>query len=130
MSLQSLLGLVSGSPHSSTIGSGGWLLNSIVRRSSFLAGPSTDRAAVGKPRPQMNSLTLRWLGLAIRIHGLERRGRRAKDSQSSWRIVERCLFWTAWSRSKTRLVRKKDAYVSLPSRRFCASSLLSIAGFV
>ena len=45
------------------------------------------------------------------------------------RIVEPYLFWTAWSRSKIRLVHKKDGYVSLPSRRFCASLLLSIRDF-
>ena len=64
MSLQSLPGLVSESPRSSTIGSDGWLLNIIVLRSSFLAGPSTDRAPVGTLRPQMNFLTLlsAWFG--------------------------------------------------------------------
>ena len=129
MSLQSLPGPVSGSPRSSTIGSDGWLLNIIVLRSSFLAGPSTDRAAVGTLRPQMNFLTRLSLGLEIQIHGSERRGRRAKDWRSSSRIVEPCWFWMAWSRSKIRLVHKKDGYVSLPSRRFCASSLLSIRGF-
>ena len=35
----------------------------------------------------------------------------------------------AWSRSKIRLVHKKDGYVSLPSRRFCGSLLPSIRGF-
>jgi hypothetical protein len=44
------------SPHLSTIGSAEWLLNTIVLRNSFLAGPSTDRAAVGTLRPQANSL--------------------------------------------------------------------------
>ena len=38
-------------------------------------------------------------------------------------------FWMAWSRSKIRLVHKKEGCVSLPSRRFCASSLPSIRGF-
>ena len=42
----------------------------------------------------------------------------------------RVWFWMAWSRSKIRLVHKKDGYVSLPYRRFCASSLPSIRGFV
>ena len=129
MSLQSLPGPGSGSPRSSTIGSDGWLLNIIVLRSSFLAGPSTDRAPVEALRPQMNFLTLLSLGLEIQIHGSERRGRRAKDWRSSSRIVEPYWFWTAWSRSKIRLVHKKDGYVSLPSRRFCASLLLSIRGF-
>ena len=68
-------------------------------------------------------------GLAIQIHGSERRGRRAKDWRSSSRIVEPYWFWTVWSRSKIRLVHKKDGYVSLPSRRFCANSLPSIRGF-
>jgi hypothetical protein len=73
--------------------------------------------------------TLRSLGLEIQIHGSERRGRRAKDWLSSSHIVELCWCWMAWSRSKIRLVHKKDGYVSLPSRRFCANSLLSIRGF-
>jgi len=58
MSLQSLPGLGSESRHSSTIGSDGWLLNIIALRSLFLAGPFTDRAAVGTLRLQMNSSTL------------------------------------------------------------------------
>ena len=129
MSLQSLPGLASESPRSLTIGSEGWLPNIIVLRSSFLAGPFTDRAAVEALRPQMNSLMPLSLGLEIQIHGSERRGRRAKDWRNSSRIVEPCWFWMAWSRSKIRLVHKKDGYVSLPSRRFCASLLLSIRGF-
>src|SRR5215831_9587085 len=87
-SLQSLPGPVLGSPRSSTIGCDGWLLNNIVPRSSFLVGPSTDRAAMGALRPQMNSLTRLSLGLEIHIHGSELRGRRAKDWRSSLRIVE------------------------------------------
>src|SRR5271157_1875959 len=129
MSLQSLPGLGSGSPRLLTIGCGGWLLNSIVRRSSFLAGPSTDRARVGTLRPQTNFLTLLSLGLEIQIHGLARGGRRAKDWRSSSRIAEPYWCWMAWSRSKIRLGHKKDAYVSLPSRCFCASSPHSIRGF-
>ena len=117
-SLQSLPGPVSGSLRSSTIGSDEWLLNIIVLRSSFLAGLSTDRAPAGTLRPQMNFLTLLSLGLEIQIHGSERRGRRAKDWRNSSRIVERYWFWTAWSRSKIRLVHKKDDYAILPSRRF------------
>ena len=70
MSLQSLPGLVSGSPRSSIIGFDGWLLNIIVLRNSFLAGPSTDRVQLGGLRPQMNFLTLLLLGLEIQIHGL------------------------------------------------------------
>ena len=77
----------------------------------------------------MNFLTRLSLGLEIQIHGSERRGRRAKDWRSSSRIVEPYWFWMAWSRSKIRLVHKKDGYVSLPSRRFCASLLPSIRGF-
>src|SRR5271165_3387893 len=129
MSLQSLPGVVLGSPRWSTIGSDGWLLNIIVLRNSFLVGPSIDRAAVGALRRQMNFLTRLSLGLAIQIHGSERRGRRAKGWRSSSRIVEPYWFWMAWSRSKTRLVHKKDAYATPPSRRFCASSPLSIRGF-
>src|SRR5713226_7554560 len=129
MSLRSLHGPVSGSPRSLTIGSDGWLLTIIVLRSLFLVGPSTDRAAVGTLRPQMNFLMLLSLGLEIQIHVSERRGRRAKDWRSSSRIVEPYWFWMAWSRSKIPLVHKKDGYVSLPYRRFCASSLPSIRAF-
>src|SRR5215471_19615687 len=57
----------------------------------------------------------------IQTHGLERRGRRVKGWPSLPHIVEPCLFWMAWSRSKIRLVHKKDGSVSLPSKRFCAS---------
>jgi hypothetical protein len=69
----------------------------------------------------MNSLMRLLVGLVIQIHESELRGRRAKDSRSSSPIVERCWFWTAWSRSKIHLAPKKDGYVSLPSRHFCAS---------
>src|ERR1700730_18031807 len=82
MSLQSWPGLVSGSPRALNSGSDGWVLNIIVLRSSFLVGPFTDRAAVGALRPQMNFLTRPSLGLAIQIHELEPRGRRAKDWRS------------------------------------------------
>src|SRR5271165_2520117 len=129
MSLRSLPGPVSGSPRSSTIGSDGWLLTIIVLQSLFLVGPSIDRAAVGTPRPQMNFLMRLSLGLEIQIHGSERRGRKARDSRSSSRIVEPYWFWMVWSRSNIRLVHKKDAYVRLPSRRFCANSLPSIRDF-
>jgi serine/threonine protein kinase len=78
---------------------------------------------------QTNFWTRLSLGLAIQIHDLERRGKRAKDWRSSSHIVGLCWFWTAWSRSKTRLVHTKDAYVSLPSRLFCARLLPSIGGF-
>jgi serine/threonine protein kinase len=62
--------------------------NIIVLRNSFLAGPSTDRAAAGRLRLRMNFLTLLSFGLEIQIHGSEWRGRRAKDWRSSSRIVE------------------------------------------
>src|SRR5271170_4515766 len=82
-SLQLLPGLGSESPRSLTIGFDGWLLTIIVRQSLFLAGLSTDRAAVGRFRPQMNFLMRLSLGLEIEIHGSERRGRKARDSRSS-----------------------------------------------
>src|SRR5271165_1079256 len=129
MSLRSLPGPVSGNPRSSTIGSRKWLLNIIVLRSPFLAGLSIGREPVEVLHPQMNFLTRPSLGLAIQTHGLERHGRRAKDWRSSSRIVEPYLFWMVWSRCRTRLVHKKDAYVSLPSRLSCANSLPSILGF-
>jgi hypothetical protein len=128
MSLQSLPGPASGSPRSLTIGSDGWLLDTIALRNSFLAGPSTDRARVARLPPPTNFLTLLSLGLEIQIHGSERRGRRAKDWQNSSRIVEPWLFWMAWSHSKIHLVRSKGGCVSLPSRRFCGNSLPSIRG--
>src|SRR3984957_1404269 len=56
MSLRSLPGLVSGSPRWSIIGSEGSLLNIMVLRSWSLAGPFTDRAAVGRFHPQINFL--------------------------------------------------------------------------
>src|SRR6202790_2535529 len=118
MSFQLLHGPASGSPPSSTIGSDGWVRTIIVLQSLFLVGPSTDRAAVGRLRPQMNFLMRLSLGLEIQIHGSERRGRKAKDWRSSSRIVALYWFWTGWSRSKIRLVHERDAYVSLPYRRF------------
>src|SRR6266446_10848254 len=121
MSFRSLHGPVSGGPLSLTIGSDGWLVTIIVLQSLFLVGPSTDRAAVGRLRPQMNFLTRLSLGLEIQIHGSERRGRKARDWLSSSRIGEPCWFWMAWSRSKIRLVHRRGACVSLPSRRFCAN---------
>src|SRR5215469_2435555 len=78
-SLQSLLGLGSESPRWLTIGSGGWLLTTIVLQSLFLAGPFTGRAAVGILRLQMNFLIRLSLFLGIPTHCSERRGRRAKD---------------------------------------------------
>jgi hypothetical protein len=93
------------------------------RQSLFLVGPFTDRAVVVTLRPQMDFLMRLSTGLEIQILGSERRGKRARDSRSASRIVEACWFWMAWNRSKIRLVRKKDACVSLPSGRFCASLL-------
>src|SRR5271165_1445096 len=129
MLLQLLPGAESENRRWSTIGSDGWLLKTMVLRNSYLAGLSTDRAPVGALRRQMNFLTRLSLGLAIQIHGSERRGRKAKDWRSSSRIVEAYWFWMAWSRSKIRLVHKKDGYGSLPSRHFCASLLVSMEGF-
>src|SRR5215469_11157756 len=127
-SLQLLPGPGSGNPRSSTIGSYGWLPHIIVLRSLFLAGRSTGRAQAEALRPPTNFLTLRWVGLEIQIHGLEHRGRRARGSRNSWHNVGPCWFLTAWSRSKIRLVHKKDGYGSLPYRRFCANSLRLIRG--
>src|SRR4029077_1727953 len=126
MSFRSLPGPGSESPRSLTIGSDAWLLSIIVVLSLFLVGPSTDRAAAGRLRPQTNFLTLRWLGLEIQIHGSERGGRKARDSRKLLRAVGTCWFWMAWSRSKIRPVHKKGGYASLPFRRFCASLLPSI----
>ena len=55
----------------------------------------------------MNFLTLRWPGLEIRIHGMERRGRRAKDWRALSRIVEAYWFWMAWSRSNIHPAHKR-----------------------
>src|ERR1700730_14650013 len=129
MSLPSLPGPVSGNPRWLTIGSGGWLLNITDPPSSSLAGPSTDRAPVGSPRPQTNFLKRLWLGLEIPIHESERRGRRAKDWPSSSRVVEAYWFWTVWNRSRIRLVHKKDGCASLLCRRFCANSPLPAQDF-
>jgi hypothetical protein len=115
MSLQSLPGLVSESLRWSTIGSVEWLPNVIVLRNFFLAGPFYTQSSSGTLRSQKNLLMRLSLGLEIRIDGWEWRGKRGKDSRSSSRIVEPCLFWMAWSRSKIRLVHKKDGCVSLPS---------------
>ena len=57
-------------------------------------------------------------------------GERRKTGQATSHIGEPCSFWTAWSHCKIRRVHKKDGYVSLLSRRFCASLLLSIQDFV
>src|SRR6266478_3389761 len=129
MSLQSLPGLVLGSPRLSIIGSDGSLLNIIILRNSFSLGPSTGKALAETLRPRMNFLMPLSLGLEIQTHGSERRGRRAKDWQGSSHVAEPYWFWTAWNRSKIRQVHRKDDYVSLLCRRFCASLLLSIPGF-
>src|SRR6516162_30542 len=102
-SLQSLPGLGSGSPRSSTIGSGGWLQNIIVLQSLFLVGPFTDRAPVGRLRPRMNFSIQLSPGLGIQTRGWERRGRRGRDTRRSSHIVELYGSWTARSRVKIRL---------------------------
>jgi hypothetical protein len=76
----------------------------------------------------MNFLMPLFTSLAIRIHGSEQHGRRAKDWRSSSRIAELCLFWTAWSRSKIHLVHKKGGYGTRPFRHYCESLLLGFAG--
>src|SRR5689334_7879086 len=77
-SLQSLPGAESENPRSSTIGSDEWLLNTIVRRNSYLAGLSTDRALAATRRLPMNFWMRLSTGLAIQIHASEQHGRRAK----------------------------------------------------
>ena len=72
------------------------------------------------------ALSLVWRSRSTNRNGMGE-GRKIGEARS--RIVEPYWFWMAWSRSKIRLVHKKGAYVSLPSRRFCASSLPSIRGF-
>src|SRR3974377_1691448 len=104
MSFRSLHGPVSGSPLSLTIGSEGWLLTIIVLQSLFLVGPSTDRAAVGRLRPQMNFLTWLSVGLEIQIHGSERRGRKAKGWRSLSGLAEPCLFFVGLGGGKILLV--------------------------
>src|SRR6516225_7570269 len=128
-SLQLLPGLGSESPRSLTIGFDEWLLTNIVLQSLFLAGPSTDRAAVGRLRPRMNFLMRLSFGLEIAIHDTERGGRKARDWRSSSRIVGPYWFWMGWSRSKIRLVHKTGGCVSLRYRLSWASLLPSIRGF-
>jgi hypothetical protein len=72
------------------------LLNTIALRSSYLAGPFTDRA-VGALRLLKNFLMPLLPGLAIRIHGSEQHGRRAKDWRNSSGIGQPCFFWMGWS---------------------------------
>src|SRR5215471_17313244 len=112
----------------STIGSGAWLLNSIVLRNSYLAGLSTDRVPVAAHRLPMNFLMPLFTGLATQTRGSEQHGRRARDSQSSLGIGEPCLFWMGWSRSKIHPVHKKGGYGTRPFRHYCESLLLSIRG--
>ena len=59
-----------------------WLPSIIVRQSLFLAGPFTNKAAVGALRLPRISSTLLSFGLEIRIRGLEQLGRKAKDWRS------------------------------------------------
>src|SRR6516162_6111357 len=125
-SLQSLPGLGSESPRSSTIGSDGWRLSSIAPPNSYLAGRSTDRAPVAALRLPMNFLMPLFSGLAIQIHGREQHGRKAKDWRSSLGIGEPYWFWTVWSRSKIHLVHKKGGYGTRPFRHYCESLLLSV----
>src|ERR1700730_18822154 len=54
MLLQLLPGAESENRRWSTIGSDEWLLNTIVLRNSYLAGPSIDRVRVGALLPPMN----------------------------------------------------------------------------
>src|SRR6478736_7140629 len=126
MLFRSLHGPVWGNQRSLTTGSGAWPLTIIVLRSSCLAGLSIGRAPVEALRPPMNFLMRLLVGLGIQIHESERRGRKARDLQSSSHIIEHYWFWTGWSLSKIRLGHKKDDYASLPCRRFCANSLPSI----
>jgi serine/threonine protein kinase len=90
MSSQLSPGPVSGSRRSLTIGCEEWLRNTIVPRSLSLAGRSTDRAPVERLRLPTNSLMRLSIGSVIQIHGLERGGRRVKDSQNSSQIAELC----------------------------------------
>src|SRR6266436_4040964 len=83
MLLQLLPGAESENRRWSTIGSDEWLLNTIVLRNSYLAGPSTDRAPAATLRLPMNFLMPLLPGLAIQIHCSERHGKRAKDWRSS-----------------------------------------------
>src|SRR5580704_13157342 len=126
MLLQLLPGAESENPRSSTIGSDGWLLNTIVLRNSYLAGLSTDRAPAATLRLPMNFLMPHFTGLAIQIHGSEQHGRRAKDWRSLLGIGEPCLSWMGWSRSKIPLAHKKGGYGNRPFRHYCESLLLSI----
>ena len=72
------------------------------------------------------ALSLVWRSRSTDRNGVGE-GRKIGEARSH--IVEPYWFWMAWSRSKIRLVHKKDACVSLLSRRFCASLLPSIRGF-
>jgi hypothetical protein len=73
----------------------------------------------------MNFLMLLLVGLVIQIQESELLGRKAKDWPSSSRIAEPYWFWMVWSRSKIRLVHKKDGCGTRPFRHYCESLLLS-----
>ncbi len=94
-----------------------------------LDGRFIDKEAAGALRLQMNLSKPLSRGSVTRIHGSERHGRRAKDLRNLSHIGEPSWFWMASSRSRIRLVHKKDGYGRLPCRRFCASSRLSVRGF-
>src|SRR5215831_6489994 len=129
MLLQLLPGVESENQRWSIIGSDEWLLNNIALHNSFLAGLSTGKVRAEVLHPRMNLSTRLWHGLVIQTHGLERHGRRERDSQSSSLIAEPCLFWTDWSRSKIRPAHKRDGCVSLRFRRCCANSRRSMRGY-
>ena len=54
---------------------------------------------------------------------------KAKDWRGSLRIVERCWFWTVWSRSNTRLIFERGDYATLLYGRFSTSLLPLIMAF-
>jgi hypothetical protein len=93
------------------------------------AGLSIDRAPVETFRRQMSFSTPLSFGSVIPTHGPERHGRRVKGWRSSLPIIGHYWFWMVWSRCKIHLVHKKGACVSLLSRHFCASLLVSTLGF-
>ena len=73
------------------------------------------------------ALTLVWRSRSTDRNGV---GEGRKIGETHRTSSNPYWFWMAWSRSKIRLVRKKDGSAILPSRRFCASLLPSIPGFV
>ena len=130
MSLRLLPGPVSGSRRSSTIGSDGWLLNIIVLR-ELVFGWSFYRQGTSGGTSSADEFLDAALHLVWRSRSTDRNGmgEGRKIGEARSRIGEPYWFWMAWSRSKIRLVHKKDGYAILPFRRFCASLLLSIRGF-